>query len=236
MSEKIDTAVVLAGGAGVRLKPLTNHIPKAMIKICGKPLLEWMVEWLVKNDVKNIILGVAYRKNKIIDYFRDGTSYGVNIKYSVHTLKGGTCQGFGLAIKRHITKQNFFAMNGDQIVDLDLSKVAALHLSEKPTATIVLTNPICPYGRITTNASNEVISFEEKPSCRMGCNSGIYIFNNKILDCIPPQGDMERITFPLLAKQKSLLGYFHDGLFLTVNTEKDLVYAEQRLSEIRNLK
>ena len=72
MNPKLDTAVVLAGGAGTRLKPLTDSIPKGVIRVCGKPLLEWIVDWLVDNDVRNIVFGVAYRGDKIMDYFGDG--------------------------------------------------------------------------------------------------------------------------------------------------------------------
>lgn len=232
LNSKINTAIVLAGGAGNRLKPLTNHTPKAMIKIGGKPLLQWIVEWLKKNEVTNIVIGVAYLKRKIMDYFGDGTDFGVNIKYSVHTVEGGTCQGFRLAIQRHIKEQNFFALNGDQITNLELSKVAAFHLSEKPTATIVVTNPICKYGRVVMK-HHKITSFEEKIPCQMLCNAGNYIFNSKILECIPPKGDIEKITFPLLAHINEIRGYIYSGLFITIDNQKELILAEKKLHELK---
>ncbi|MFH1328186.1 MAG: sugar phosphate nucleotidyltransferase, partial [Candidatus Bathyarchaeota archaeon] len=97
---RFDTVVVLAGGPSTRLKPFTNDLPKGMVKVCGKPLLQWVVEWLKDNGVVEIILGVAYLKEKIMEYFGDGTKFGVNIRYSVHTSEGGTCEGFRLAIER----------------------------------------------------------------------------------------------------------------------------------------
>ncbi|MEM2914191.1 MAG: nucleotidyltransferase family protein, partial [Candidatus Bathyarchaeia archaeon] len=138
MNTKLDTAVVLAGGAGTRLQPLTNSIPKGMIKIYGKPLLEWIVEWLVDNGVTNIVFGVAHLKDKIIDYFGEGSKFNANIKYSVHTVEGGTCEGFRLAIERHVDRANFFAMNGDQISDLSLADLAAVHLRNGSIATVVV--------------------------------------------------------------------------------------------------
>src|SRR3990170_7847841 len=126
---KIDTAAVLAGGQGDRLKPLTNGLPKGMVEICNKPLLQWIIEWLRNNDVREIILGVAHLKEKIIDYFGDGTKFGVNIRYSVHTVEGGTSEGFRLAISRYVDRDVFFAMNGDQITDLNLNDLANFHVN-----------------------------------------------------------------------------------------------------------
>lgn len=99
MNTKLDTAVVLAGGAGTRLKPLTGSIPKGMVEICGKPLLEWIVDWLVDNGVRNIVFGVAYRKDKIIDYFGDGSKFNANIKYSVHTVEGVHVKALDLQLR-----------------------------------------------------------------------------------------------------------------------------------------
>ena len=229
MNEKIDIAVVLAGGPATRLRPLTNSVPKGMIEVCGKPLLEWIVEWLKSNGVRNIVFGVAYLKDKIIDYFGDGTSFGLNIKYSVHTVEGGTCQGFRLAIERYITQQDFFALNGDQITDLDLSELATLHMTEKPTATIAINNPRCPYGHVKMNDRYEVTNFVEKPSCHILCNTGNYVFNRKILNYLPAKGDIERLTFPILAREHNLRGYYYNGFFVTVNTYRDLIEAEEAL-------
>lgn len=232
MNTKLDTAVVLAGGAGIRLQPLTNSIPKGMIKIYGKPLLEWIVEWLVDNGVTNIVFGVAHLKDKIIDYFGEGSKFNANIKYSVHTVEGGTCEGFRLAIERHVDKTNFFAMNGDQISDLSLADLAAVHLRNGSIATVVVNNPRCPYGHVVTNAEQEAVDFVEKPPCpHAWCNSGNYVFNRKILDYLPLNGDIERLTFPRLAREHKLKCYPFKGFFITVNSYKDLVEAEEMLKK-----
>ena len=227
---KIDTAVVLAGGQGDRLKPLTNGIPKAMVEINNKPLLQWVIEWLKLNGVTNIVIGVAHLKEKIIDYFGNGEKFGVNIIYSVHTVEGGTAEGFRLAISRYVQNQMFFALNGDQITDLKLKEFAHYHTRNKSIATIAAGSLRCPYGQLEIDSDNNISGFLEKPLCsHMSCNTGIYVFNRQILDYLPTTGDIEKTAFLTLAKNQLLKAYMHKGLFITVNTLKDLIEARQLL-------
>jgi len=232
-SMKVDTAVVLAGGPGIRLKPLTDNTPKALVEVGGKPLIQWIIEWLRMNDVRRIVLGVAHLKEKIIDYFDDGSRLDVDITYSVHTVKGGTGEGFRLAISRHVDEDIFFAMNGDQITDLKLKDLAHFHLKHNPIATIAVTNPHCPYGHMKVDKKYDVVGFVEKPFCPYAvCNTGIYVFKREILRYLPERGDIENTTFPMLTKNSSLKVYPFEGLFITVNTSKDLVEAEEKLKVI----
>lgn len=227
---KIDTAVVLAGGQGDRLKPLTNGIPKAMVEINNKPLLQWVIEWLKKNEVTEIVLGVAYLKEKIMNYFGDGQKFGVNIKYSVHTVEGGTGEGFRLAISRYVQKQTFFALNGDQITDLKLKDFASFHIRSNSVATIAAGMLRCPYGHLQIDTDNNVSGFLEKPHCNhMSCNTGLYVFNRQILGYLPETGDVEKTAFLTLTKDHLLKAYMHKGLFITVNTLKDLIEAREQL-------
>lgn len=233
----IDTAIILAGGSGTRLKPLTNDLPKGMIKIYGKPLLRWIIEWLRDNDVRRIILGVAYQKEKIKEYFGEGEAFGVDIKYSVHTVEGGTSEGFRLAISRYVDSDVFFAMNGDQITDLDLVDLANFHRKHDPVATMVVAHPTCPYGHVHINDKNDVIGFVEKPSCpHTLCNIGIYTFKHEILQYLPERGEVEKETFPVLARSHRLKVYPFRGFFVTVNTFKDLIKAEKELRDAKNAK
>lgn len=212
---KIDTAVVLAGGQGDRLKPLTNGLPKGMVEVCNKPLLQWIIEWLRNNDVKEIVLGVAYLKEKIIDYFGDGTKFDVNIRYSVHTVEGGTGKGFRLAISRYVDRDVFFAMNGDQITDLNLNDLANFHMNSDSVATMVVANLRCPYGHVKIDDEHNVAGFVEKPVClHMSCNAGIYVFNREILHYLPNRGDVEKTAFLTLAKSNRLKAYPYSGLLV----------------------
>ena len=173
MNLGLDTAVVLAGGPSTRLKPFTNDLPKAMVRVCDKPLLQWVIEWLKANGVVEIVLGVAYLKEKIMEYFGDGAKLGVDIRYSVHTSEGGTCEGFRLAIGRFVDRGVFFAVNGDQIVDLRLSELADFHVRNGSVATIVTTSLRCPCGQVQVDENHRIVEFVEKPSCfYMQCNAG----------------------------------------------------------------
>src|SRR3989441_12279664 len=107
--DRIRSAVIISGGEGVRLRPITSDLPKGLVRVAGKPLLQWVVEWLRQNDVSNLVIGVAYLKEKIMRYFGDGNKFGVSIRYSIHSVDGGTGEGFRLAISRHVDDQSFFA-------------------------------------------------------------------------------------------------------------------------------
>lgn len=227
---KVDVAVVLSGGPGTRLRPLTNDAPKGMIEVGGKPLLQWIIEWLRDNGIRQVVLGVAYLKEKIIEYFGDGNKFGVDIQYSVHSVEGGTGEGFRLAISRYIDQKVFFAMNGDQITELNLSDLADFHIKHNPVATVAVSNHRCPYGHVQINGENNVTDFIEKPLCPLAlCNTGIYVLTHEILDYLPEKGDAERITFPALIKSRNLKAYSFNGFFVTINTQKDLFEVEREL-------
>lgn len=228
--KEIKRAVILAGGAGLRLRPLTNDRPKAMVELLGKPILQWIIEWLKSNGIAHVIIGVAYRKESIIDYFGDGSRFGVKIEYSVHGIKGETAEGFRLAISRYVNDDFFIAMNGDQITNFNLRELVDYHRKHDPIATIAVTNPRCAFGIIRTNESGLVLSFEEKPIIpSLLVNTGIYLFNHRIVSYLPENGLIEETTFPLLAKRKLLRVYHFKGAWSAVNTMKDLKLAESTL-------
>src|SRR5436305_14776727 len=96
------TAVILSGGEGLRLRPITHDIPKGLVKVGGKPLLEWVIEWLEQNMVTDLVIGVAYLREKIIHYIGNEAKFGVDIRYSVQTVEDGTSEGFHLEISGHV--------------------------------------------------------------------------------------------------------------------------------------
>lgn len=224
-----DTAVVLAGGQGLRLRPLTNDAPKAMVIAAGKPLLQWIIEWLKRNGVHNIVIGVAYKREKVMDYFGDGKRFGVSIEYSAHTVEGGTSEGFRRAIERHVNDEVFLAMNGDELVDLSASDFVEFHSLNKGIATIAVGPLRSPYGVVRLEG-NDVIGFDEKPILRSHYVSmGTYVFSRQILEYLPETGDIERTAFPVLSSMRKLKAYVHDGFWATVNTMKDLEDIEHQL-------
>ncbi len=226
------TAVVLSGGQGVRLRPITKDIPKGLVRVGGKPLLQWVIEWLRDNGVVDIVIGVAYLKDQIIDFFRDGSRFDVNIQYSVHTVEGGTAEGFRLAITRYVEEEAFFALNGDQIVDVDLKSMSRKHMENNTLATIAVVHPRLPFGLVRVDDRDFCRGFVEKPIIRdLFCSSGIYLFQREIDTVLPKRGDVERTTFPLLARKKKVGVYRHKGSFITVNSLRELEEAEEQLQK-----
>lgn len=227
------TAVVLSGGEGVRLRPITRDLPKGLVKVGGKPLLEWVIEWLRDNAVQTIVIGVAYLREKIIDYFGNGDKFGVEIRYSVHTVEGGTGEGFRLAISRYVEDEIFYALNGDQITDIKLGSLLKRHEREKQTlATIAVVHPRLPFGLVEVDKYNNCRRFLEKPVLNdRFISTGVYVFNRKIVSYLPSRGDIERLTFPKLSKEGRLAAYRHKRSFITVNSLRELEEAEATLKE-----
>lgn len=234
MESRIQTGVILVGGAGLRMRPLTEGIPKAMVELHGKPILYWTLSWLKKYGFKHVVLGVAYRKEVIMDYIKNN-EFGLDIDFSVHTVEGETGEGFRLAIKRYVSDENFLAMNGDELSNLNLNKLLDFHLNHRPVVTIAVSPMRSPYGIIEVRG-NDIIGFDEKPILRDKLvSTGIYIFNHEILDYLPRKGALEKITFPLLAEKKLLKAYKldHNELWMTINSVKDLGKAEGEFESLR---
>jgi len=205
-----------------------------MVSVAGKPLLHWILQWLRHNGIYNVVVGVAYRKEKVMEHFGDGKDLGVSIKYSVHSVQGGTAEGFRLAIHRHVTDDLFLAMNGDELVDINVKEFASHHEKNGGIATIAVVPLRSPYGVVQIEG-DEVVGFEEKPILTSHFVSvGTYMFSRQILDYLPPEGDVERVVFPNLCTLRKLKAYVHNGFWATVNTVKDLEDVETRLKERAN--
>lgn len=224
------TAVVLSGGEGIRLRPITADLPKGLVRVGGKPLLQWVVEWLKVNGISDIVMGVAYLKDQIIGFFGDGARFGVRIQYSVHTVAGGTGEGFRLAISRHVDDQTFFALNGDQITDLKLKTILAKHRKNKALSTIAVVHPRLPFGLVKVDKSGYCRGFIEKPLLKdVNISTGIYVFEREILQHLPRTGDVERTTFPKLSRIGKVAAFRHNGSFITINSLRELEDAEKQL-------
>jgi len=236
VEKSVKTAVILVGGAGLRMLPLTEDMPKCMIRLHGKPLIHWTLTWLKNYGFKHIILGVAYRKEVIIRYIKENPM-DIKIDFSEHTVEGETGEGFRLAIQRYVNDENFLAMNGDEFTNLNVQKFAEFHLKHKPVATIAVSPMKSPFGILEING-NDIVGFKEKPILEDKLVSiGIYIFNRTIMDYLPTRGATENTTFPVLAKNRLLKAYRlgENERWLTINSIKDLSIAEKEFALIRGL-
>lgn len=234
MEARVKTAVILVGGAGLRMRPLTEDMPKCMILLHGKPLLYWSLNWLEEYGFKHIVLGVAYREEAIKKYIRENP-LGMDIDFSRHTLEGETGEGFRLAIERYVNDDDFLAMNGDELTNLNLQKFAEFHLKHKPIATIAVSPMNSPFGIIEIDG-NDIVEFKEKPILKDKLvSTGIYMFNRAILDYLPTREAIEKTTFPMLAKNRFLKAYRlgENERWLTINSIKDLSIAEKEFGLIR---
>jgi len=232
--KKIETAVILVGGSGLRMRPFTEDMPKCMIPLQGKPLIHWIISWLKGFGFKHIVMGVAYRKEVVINYLREN-SQGLKIDFSEHTVEGETGEGFRLAISRFVKDEDFLAMNGDEITSLNLERLEEIHLKNRPAATISVAPMRSPFG-ILEIEGDDIIGFKEKALVENTLVSiGVYIFNRKILDYIPDTGSIERVVFPILAKKRLLKAcrLRPEELWLTINSVKDLSVAEKEFATIR---
>jgi mannose-1-phosphate guanylyltransferase len=237
MTLKIRTAVVLVGGSGLRMRPLTEDLPKCMIPLHGKPLLYWTLTWLIDHGFDHVVLGVSHRKEAVINYVKENP-LGINVDFSEHTQEGETGEGFRLAIKRHVNDETFLAMNGDELTNMNLEKFVSFHFEQKGVATIAVSPMQSPFAVVELKG-NDIVEFKEKPLLEDKLvNVGIYVFNHAICDYLPAIGSIEKTAFPALAEKRLLRAYRlgKGERWLTINSVKDLSIAEKEFESIRGLK
>jgi NDP-sugar pyrophosphorylase family protein len=219
-------AILLAGGQGTRLRPLTLHTPKPIVPIFDRPFLRYQID-LVKQipEIDEVILSLNYQPDRIEDVFGDGSSLGVNVRYVVEPGPLGT----GGAIKyaaRGVTGP-LVVFNGDVLTQIDLAAVIALHRTRRARATIVLTpvgNPAA-YGLVETHADGRVKRFLEKPKAdeitTNHINAGMYVLESDTFDRIPDgvPWSIERKYFPsLVERNETFVAYVYDGYWIDIGT------------------
>lgn len=180
-------AVIMAGGRGQRLMPLTERIPKPMVKIIDKPVLEHVILLLRKHKIYDIALTVGYLSDRIISYFGNGENLGVNLTYFEEKTPLGTAGGVKNA--ENFLSDDFFVLSGDAYSEIDLTKAASFHKEKKSLFTLVVQPHPDPtsFGVTEIDFENRVKNFVEKPSVSSPAlvNTGIYVVNKKILSMIP---------------------------------------------------
>ena len=221
-------ALILAGGLGKRLKPLTNYLPKPMLNFSGRPLLETMLYSLKSSGFKKINISVNYKFNDIIDYFGTGSSYDLEIKYFIEKNRLGTA-GPLFFLKKKKLKEPFLVINGDIYTNLDFKKLIHFHKSKKNDITLCCHNYTHKLNYGLIEKKDNLI--HEKPSINYLINSGIYIIDPKLLNVFktPKYVDMDKFVNSMYRKRKKV-GIFkiHDeildiGNFSTYEFAKELI-------------
>jgi mannose-1-phosphate guanylyltransferase / phosphomannomutase len=211
-------AVVMAGGEGTRLRPLTSNQPKPMVSIVGKPCMEHIIELLKQHGMNDVIVTVAFLPQAIRSYFGDGSALGMNISYSVEESPLGTAGSVRLAADR--LDDTFLVISGDALCDVDLSQLIAFHRERNASVTIGLKsvdNPL-EFGIVVTDEDGRIERFLEKPSWGQvfsdTINTGIYVLEPEVLRHIPTDRpyDFSKELFPLLLEMgRPMYGYVMDG-------------------------
>lgn len=212
-------AIILAGGEGRRLRPLTNDKPKPLLEVGGKPIIEWQIEWMKKYGVNSFVISAGYMKDKLIDYLGSGSKYGVDIEFVIEEEPLGTAGAIKYARSSFLKESAFVVANGDIITNFDLGKLVA---ANKQVATISLTPLRSTYGIVDSDGTR-VLGFREKPIIKDNwLNAGIYAMSTKIFDYLPDSGSLESIVFPKLAAEGLLeCMKFDDVYWCSIDNFKD---------------
>ena len=229
-------AVILVGGEGTRLRPLTHNITKAMVPILNRPFLEHAIQYLRKHGIEEIILAMGYLPDQIQRYFGDGNQLGVRMTYMVEESPLGTAG----AVKNAEAFLNgtFLVLNGDVLTEIDLTAMIRRHQEIVPKASIALTpvdNPTI-YGVVETDTENRVKRFIEKPSwdkvTSNMINAGVYILEPEVLKHVPSSSPsmFEHHLFPLLLEMGELiLSFPSDGYWIDIGTPEKYLKAHHDL-------
>jgi mannose-1-phosphate guanylyltransferase len=196
-------AMILAAGKGTRVRPITHVLPKPMIPLVRKPVMEFLVEHLRAHDIKSIMVNTSHLAPVIEEYFRDGDRFGVQMAYSFEgDLIGGQIEGKAIGSAGGMKKiqdfsgffdETFVVLCGDALVDIDFAQVLRFHRDRKSIATLVLRDvpldDVSKYGVVQTDASGRIVRFQEKPTRDQAVsstiNTGIYVFEPEIFQYIP---------------------------------------------------
>ncbi|BAJ51077.1 nucleotidyl transferase [Candidatus Caldarchaeum subterraneum] len=229
-------AVLLSGGYGKRLKPLTESLPKPLLEVAGKPIIVWQIEWLKKHGIDEFIVCVGYLREKIIETLGSGHRLGVKIGYSVEDEPLGT--GGALKNAEHLLKSDkvFLVLNGDVLTTLNpLKLIDSLGSS---IACMALTRLPSPYGIVEFDRETRLVKrFEEKPRLPNYINAGVYAFTADVLSYLPEQGDLEKQTFPRLVEKKALMAVlYEDDDWISIDSHKDLEEAKRVVAKFSQLK
>jgi NDP-sugar pyrophosphorylase family protein len=217
--------LILSGGMGKRLKPITDYIPKPLVLLNNIPIIEWQIKYFKKFGINEFVICAGYKSDQIINYLKL-KKIGAKIDYSIEKTSLGT----GGAIKNaseFIDDENFFVINGDVITNIDPRK-----LKTNPNSIAVI--PLrTSFGIVSLN-KNKVKRFEEKPEIfEHWMNAGIYYLSKKILKHLPKNGNIEHTTFPILASEGSLFAVKYEKAFwYSIDSHKDI---EECANEMKSL-
>jgi len=229
-------AVVLVGGEGTRLRPLTWTTPKQMLPVGGRPMIERVLGSLAAHGIDEAVLSLGYKPDAFIDAYPDGRCVGVALRYAVEDEPLDTAGAIRFAALECRLAETFVVVNGDVITDLDVTGLVRFHRQSGAEATIALT-PVedpSPFGVVPTDESGRVVAFIEKPAAGEAptnlINAGTYVLEPSVLDRIPGgrRASIERETFPSLVEHGRLYALASSAAWIDAGTPATYLEANLR--------
>jgi NDP-sugar pyrophosphorylase family protein len=221
-------AIILAGGKAERLGDAAGGKPKALVPVAGKALAEYQVAALRGAGVGHVIMSCAAGMGAEFESALAGSGVDVTAVEEPEPLGRGGGLRFAAAARRE--EGDIYALNGDELLALDLAGLVTRHRETGAAATITVTRPSSPYGVVELDGAGMVTGFEEAAVVPYWVSCGVYVLGEKALEALPERGDHETSTFPQLAEAGRLAAFRYEGIWITVNTPKDLRRAEEHVS------
>jgi NDP-sugar pyrophosphorylase family protein len=220
-------AILLAGGQAKRLGAAAGGKPKALVPVAGRPLAGYQVEQLAAAGVARVIVSCAAGQEDLFE--AELRRIGPEIVTAPEPERLGRGGGLRFAAARREENGPLYAMNADELLDLDFDALLARHRQSDAAATITVCPLVSPFGVVDLDADDRVTGFREAPPLPHWVSAGVYVLDEEALRRLPERGDHETTTFPELAQEAKLRAFRHNGIWLTVNTEKDLERANSYL-------
>jgi len=233
IEQKLSTAVILAGGLGMRLRPFTAILPKPMLPLGDRSVLEIQIEHLKKFGITDIYFAANYKSDLLQSYFGDGSRFGVNLHYSIETQPLGTCGP--LALLENELRSPFLVMNGDILTNIDFFKAWNFHLQRNGILTVVskiVTFPLS-YGNIISKG-DIITEIQEKPDISVEVAAGIYIMSPGVMHHIPKSCSygMDKLIHDLLQKNIPVHKYRMDEYWLDIGRMDDFEKAQREVDNV----
>jgi NDP-sugar pyrophosphorylase family protein len=217
-------AIILAGGKAERLGDAAQGLPKALVALAGRPLAAYQIALLARAGVERVLISCAAGQEAAFEQELSGL--GVELELVAEPEPLGRGGGLRLAAQQRRESGPVYALNGDELFDIDLSDLLARHADRSPAATITVAPLRSHLGVVDLGPDDTVVGFREAPLLPFWVNTGLYVLDEEAIERLPERGDHETTTFPALAGEGRLAAWRHEGLWLTVNTPKDLRVAQ----------
>lgn len=231
--DKTNKVILMVGGLGTRLRPLTENTPKPMLKVGNKPILQTIVEKFAEYGYTNIVMCVNYKSHIIQDYFEDGSEFGVNIEYILEEQRMGTAGA--LSLLKEKPTEPFFVMNGDLLTNVNFEHLHDFHISNNAMGTMCVREYDfqVPYGVVNIQ-EGKIYSIEEKPIHKFFVSAGIYLLSPEVLEYIPQNKfyDMPTLFEKLISVNKNTISFPLREYWLDIGRIEEYKKANEEYDEV----